>query len=118
MISGCRHAAYPGHAHRLDLSSPPLVKALGLSRYLEIRTIRFALEGLAAEQAAAHASAGEIERLAEIQRRFEAARNSRDAALANRLNRDFHFGLSLMRDGQSHWPDRSLWVAMGPILKV
>ena len=95
MISGCRHAAYPAHAHRLDLSSPPLVKALGLSRYLEIRTIRFALEGLAAEQVAAHASAGEIERPAEIQRRFEAARNSRDAALANRLIGIFTSGYRL-----------------------
>ncbi|WP_137392161.1 GntR family transcriptional regulator [Rhodoligotrophos defluvii] len=95
------------------------VPALDLPRYLEIRTIRIALEGLAAERAAEHATPEDIGHLRAIQTKFEAARNAGDATTANRLNRDFHFGVyRLSRLEMLVAQIESLWVSMGPILKV
>jgi GntR family transcriptional regulator, colanic acid and biofilm gene transcriptional regulator len=64
-----------------------------LQRYMEIRTIRMALEGLAAELACRHAKKSDIERLTQIQTRFEIAEKSGDAEAAARENRDFHFSV-------------------------
>ncbi|MCB8883795.1 GntR family transcriptional regulator [Acidisoma cellulosilytica] len=95
------------------------VPDLTLERYMEIRTIRLALEGLAVELAAGLAEEADIESLTEIQRKFEAAREKKDFASENKLNRDFHLGvyrLSRMSILVNHI--ESLWVSMGPILKV
>ncbi|CAO3403295.1 hypothetical protein [Azospirillum palustre] len=95
------------------------VPGLSLSRYLEIRTIRIALEGLAAETGATHATAADIARLTEAHARFDAAERARDVAAALQHNRDFHFtvyrlsGMEMLV-GQIE----SLWVSMGPILNV
>lgn len=95
------------------------VPALNLARYLEIRTIRLALEGLAAELGAGQVKPPEIDRLATVQRRFEAARVAGDNSAAIRLNREFHFGVyRLSRMDMLIRQIETLWVSMGPILKV
>ena len=95
------------------------VPDLTLERYMEIRTIRLALEGMAVEVAAGLAKNSEIKHLADVQRRFEVAQKKRDYVSENKLNRDFHLGvyhISRMPILVSHI--ESLWVSMGPILKI
>lgn len=95
------------------------VPALTLARYMEVRTIRLSLEGLAAGLAARHATDRDVARLGEIQDTFEGVDHAGDAELAFRYNRDFHFSvyrLSGMDMLVSHI--ESLWVSMGPMLTV
>jgi DNA-binding GntR family transcriptional regulator len=95
------------------------VPELDLARYLEIRTIRTALEGLAAELAAGLARPADIEHLSALQRRFEQARLKGDSKVAMEMNREFHLGVYRlcgmdMRVRQI----ATMWISMGPILKV
>jgi DNA-binding GntR family transcriptional regulator len=57
--------------------------------------------------------------LLSIQKKFQTARRKGDAKAANKLNRDFHFGVYRLSKTDillSHI--ENLWVCMGPILKV
>ncbi len=95
------------------------VPDLTIGRYMEVRTIRIELEGLAAELAAKNASPTEVKALADMQRRFETADRAHDANDAIGINREFHFrvyGLSAMPMLVAHI--ESLWISMGPILNV
>ncbi|MEW6632354.1 MAG: GntR family transcriptional regulator [Pseudomonadota bacterium] len=95
------------------------VPALTLARYMEVRTIRLALEGLAAGLAAQNATEEDIDKLTAIQKVFEKADRASDPELAFRYNRDFHFAvyrLSGMEMLVAHI--ESLWVSMGPMLTV
>jgi GntR family transcriptional regulator, colanic acid and biofilm gene transcriptional regulator len=95
------------------------VPDLTVARYMEIRTIRMELEGLAAELAAKHVTAADVRAMSELQAQFETADEAHDAQVAIRINRDFHFkvyGLSRMPMLISHI--ESLWISMGPILNV
>lgn len=95
------------------------VPNLTVSRYMEIRTIRIELEGLAAELAAKNVTAADLKALGGIQSRFEAADRAHASTEAIRLNREFHFmvyRLSQMQMLISHI--ESLWISMGPILNV
>ena len=95
------------------------VPPLTLARYMEVRTIRLELEGLAAKLAAAHATEADIGRLTEIQNAFETVDRAGDPEKAFLYNRDFHFAvyrLSGMEMLVSHI--ESLWVSMGPMLTV
>jgi len=95
------------------------VPDLDLARYVELRMVRLALEGLAAELAAKHARAVNIEHLGDIQRRFEKARQSGDSAAAIAMNREFHFGVyRLARMDILLRQIEVMWISMGPILKV
>ena len=90
-----------------------------MARYMEVRTIRMELEGLAAELAAKNVAPADIKAMNELQTRFEAADHARSSNEAIRLNRQFHFsvyGLSAMPMLISHI--ESLWISMGPILNV
>lgn len=95
------------------------VPSLDLSRYLEIRAIRLALEGLAAELGAKHAQASDIAKLTEVQERFEKARYAGEQKGAGKLNRQFHFGVYQL-SGMNMLVSQieSLWVSMGPILRI
>src|SRR5689334_24391086 len=66
------------------------VPDLTVARYMEIRTIRMELEGLAAELAAKHVTPADLERIVRIQARFEAADRAHAADKAIGLNREFH----------------------------
>ncbi len=95
------------------------VPDLTVARYMEIRTIRMELEGLAAELGAGNVTPADVDALAELQTRFEAADHAHASNEAIRLNREFHFrvyGLSAMPMLISHI--ESLWISMGPILNV
>ncbi|PDQ18644.1 GntR family transcriptional regulator [Mesorhizobium sanjuanii] len=95
------------------------VPALTLARYMEVRTIRLSLEGLAAGLAAEHATPEDIDKLTGIQKLFEKADRAGDPDQSFRHNRDFHFTvyrLSQMEMLVAHI--ESLWVSMGPMLTV
>lgn len=95
------------------------VPDLTVARYMELRTIRMELEGLAAELAAVSITRDELKAIADVQSRFEAADRARASDESIRLNREFHFmvyRLSRMQMLTSHI--ESLWISMGPILNV
>ena len=95
------------------------VPDLTFARYMEIRTIRMELEGLAAELAARNATLVDVKAIADLQTRFETADHARASNDAIRINREFHFrvyDLSAMPMLVAHI--ESLWISMGPILNV
>ena len=95
------------------------VPNLTVSLYMEIRTIRIELEGLAAELAATNITPAELKAISGIQSRFETADHAHASNESIRLNREFHFmvyRLSRMQMLTSHI--ESLWISMGPILNV
>lgn len=95
------------------------VPAMTLARYMEVRTIRLALEGLATSLAAQNSTESDIASLMEIQAVFEEVDHAGDPEQAFRYNRDFHFAvyrLSNMDMLVAHI--ESLWVSMGPMLTV
>ncbi len=95
------------------------VPDLTMARYMEIRTIRTELEGLAAELAAKHVTREDLAAITDLQGRFEAADRAHASAESIKLNREFHFmvyGLSQMPMLTAHI--ESLWISMGPILNV
>lgn len=107
--------------HGLELLSGRFVTVprMTLARYMEVRTIRLALEGLASALAAQNATKEDIDRLVEIQEVFKAVDHAGDPEQAFRYNRDFHFSvyrLSKMEMLVAHI--ESLWVSMGPMLTV
>ena len=95
------------------------VPELTRSRYMELRTIRIELEGLAAELAARNVKTADLAAMEKVQTRFEAADRAHRAGEALALNREFHFmvyrlaGMDMLT---SHI--ESLWISMGPILNV
>jgi DNA-binding GntR family transcriptional regulator len=95
------------------------VPELTRSRYLQIRLIRMALEGLAAELAVDNATDADIERLVKTHRRFVKCETSHDADGARMANREFHFGVYRLSGMDMLTAQiESLWVSMGPILNV
>ena len=89
------------------------------SRYLQIRMIRIALEGMAAELAAKNANEKDIAQLQKLHSDFVTAESGGNLEKARQLNLKFHFyvyGLSemdmLVRQIEN------MWLSMGPILNV
>lgn len=94
---------------------PPMTEA----RYLEVRTIRLELEGLAVELAAAQAGPSDIEALEALQSDYEIADHAGDAEKAFALNRQFHFAVyRLCALEMLVGLIGNLWVSMGPMLTV
>ncbi|RAU47964.1 MULTISPECIES: GntR family transcriptional regulator [unclassified Pseudomonas] len=95
------------------------VPALTRARYLEVRTIRIALEGLAAELATQHVTDSDIEQLKKLHELFETADRNNDALAAMHHNREFHFTLYRLSGLDMLTAQiESLWVSMGPILNL
>jgi len=106
--------------HGLELRAGrfAVVPDVTLERYRELRMIRMALEGLAAELAASEATDEEVARLATIEAEYEVAWSGRQDSVA-RLNRAFHFGVyTVSRRPILIRQIENLWLSMGPILKV
>jgi len=80
-------------ALRLEAARSITVAGLSLEQYLELRTIRLELEGLAAEAAALRIDAAGIAALDEAHTALTAAEDAGDALAANRANWAFHHGL-------------------------
>jgi DNA-binding GntR family transcriptional regulator len=94
------------------------VPVLGPDDLRQIQLMRVALEGAAAERACMLMSAQALGELAGLQERFIAAASS-DAALAAKLNTEFHF--ELLRAAQMPLVTatvENLWVMMGPLLRT
>jgi DNA-binding GntR family transcriptional regulator len=95
------------------------VPELTKSRYLQIRVIRMALEGLAAELAVEHVRKEDIDKLEDLQRQFARADRAGESDESMRLNREFHFGAYRLAKMEMLTAQiESLWVSMGPILNV
>jgi DNA-binding GntR family transcriptional regulator len=95
------------------------VPELTRSRYWQIRLVRIALEGLAAQLAVDHAGKKDIDRLSAIQKAFVKAEAAGAQGEARQHNRDFHFGIYRLSGLDMLVAQiESLWVSMGPILNV
>ncbi|MNM97405.1 HTH-type transcriptional regulator McbR [compost metagenome] len=103
----------------LELRTPRDIRVplLTSEQYLEIRSIRVALEGLAAETAAAKVSAEQLAMLETNIRDNLAAIHAEDLVSALKLNQAFHFaladiaGMPLLRAFLD-----SLWMRTGPLI--
>lgn len=89
------------------------------SRFLELRTIRIRLEGLAISKAAANRSAAELKKMIEYERLFEFERQKKDpdGRVAVKINRNLHF--SIYRSARMPILLKmieSLWLQIGPVL--
>lgn len=94
------------------------VPTLGPDDLRQIQLMRMALEGAAAERACMLMTAEELDRLSKIQDAFVVAAST-DAALASKLNTDFHF--ALLRAAQMPLVTATVenfWVMMGPLLRT
>lgn len=80
-------------ALRMETARAITVAGLTLAQFLELRTIRFELEGLAAEEAARCVTDAEIEALASAHERMIAAEAAGDTVAANKASWEFHGGL-------------------------
>ncbi|GGM29183.1 GntR family transcriptional regulator [Pseudomonas asuensis] len=95
------------------------VPELTMERYMEVRTIRIALEGLAAELATAHVTEDDLKKLEELHVQFERADRESDGLNAMRFNREFHFTVYRLSGMDMLVAQiESLWVSMGPILNL
>lgn len=95
------------------------VPALTLSRYIEVRTIRIALEGLAAEMATHNVTDADLAKLEQLHSQFEKADRLNDGVSAMRYNREFHFTLYRLSGMEMLTAQiEGLWVSMGPILNM
>ncbi|MBB3458106.1 DNA-binding GntR family transcriptional regulator [Rhizobium sp. BK313] len=105
----------------LELRSGRFVNVpdLSLSRYIQIKLIRMALEGLAAELAAENVTESQIDQLADVHATFVASEKTGDFGSARAANRSFHFGVyRLSKMPMLIGQIESMWVSMGPILNV
>lgn len=96
-----------------DIRIPELTQA----RYLEIRSIRIKLEGLAAETAAQFATPGDLSDLEKILAENETAIASGDAIAGSELNQAFHFQLMVIaRMPILRGMLQRVWLQMGPVI--
>ncbi len=96
-----------------------IVPELSRERYTQIKLIRMALEGLAAELAVENVSPDDTKQLEAFHLKFVASEKAGDLEAARSANRAFHFGVYRL----SKMPVliaqiESMWVSMGPILNV
>jgi DNA-binding GntR family transcriptional regulator len=91
------------------------------ARFVELRTIRVALEGMAAEHAATHATPRELAAIRAHHERFRRAARSRrpDAGVAIRANQRLHFAIY----ASARMPTlltliEGLWRKIGPVLNL
>ncbi|MFH5926053.1 GntR family transcriptional regulator [Roseomonas xinghualingensis] len=104
-------------ALRMEAAKAITVAGLTLEQYLELRTIRLELEGLAAEAAALRISPAAIDELAAAHEALVAAEAAGDAPAANRANWAFHHGIHRA----AQMPEllaiiEGIWLRNGPTL--
>ncbi|MDP3799775.1 MAG: GntR family transcriptional regulator [Polaromonas sp.] len=107
------------HALEMETAKQIAVPPLGLARYIEIRTVRLALESAAVEVAASNIGARDIAELVRINKKFTQAEFSHNAEQQLRYNREFHFGIYV----HCRLPTllamiENMWTSMGPILRA
>lgn len=107
------------HALEMETAKQIAVPSLGLARYVEIRTVRLALESAAVEVAASHIGARDLAELVRLNKKFTQAEAGHNAEQQLRYNREFHFGIYL----HCRLPTllamiENMWTSMGPILRA
>jgi DNA-binding GntR family transcriptional regulator len=96
-----------------------IVPELSRARYVQIKVIRMALEGLAAELAVDNVGKEDTKQLETFHSTFVASEKTGDFEAARTANRSFHFGVyRLSRMPMLIGQIESMWVSMGPILNV
>ncbi|MGY4800259.1 GntR family transcriptional regulator [Teichococcus aerofrigidensis] len=103
-------------ALRLEAARSITVAGLSLQQYLELRTIRLELEGLAAEAAALRITPGDLGTLERAHAALAAAEAAEEATAANRANWAFHHTLY----AAAAMPEllsliESIWLRNGPM---
>ncbi len=97
------------------------VPVLTLGQFRELTRIRLVVEGFAAEEAARHASAGDLATIGRFERdfRFAAAMDPNDPAGLVAINRELHFAL-YRASGMVSLVEmiERLWLKAGPILNL
>ena len=94
---------------------PPMTRA----KVLELRDIRIAVEGLAAEKAAGNATRQDVAQLRRIALAIAAARSRGDNAMDRQKIREFHFALySIARQPTLMRLIESLWLQTGPYMNL
>jgi DNA-binding GntR family transcriptional regulator len=94
---------------------PPMTKA----KVLELRDIRMAVEGLAAEKAAANATRQHVAHLRRIALEIAAARGRGDSATDRQKIREFHFVLYSLADQPTLMRlIEGLWLQTGPYMNL
>ncbi|TJV32098.1 MAG: GntR family transcriptional regulator, partial [Mesorhizobium sp.] len=102
----------------LELRSGRFVTVPDLSRarYIQIKVIRMALEGLATEHAADHVTPADLEQLETFRASFVKNEKAGNLGEARSSNRAFHFGVyRLSRMPMLIGQIESMWASMGPI---
>lgn len=97
------------------------VPVMTRSGFVELRTIRCEIEGLAAELAAGQASEAEIDEIAGHQELFaaESRKPDPDGGIAIKANKDFHFAVyRAARMPRLLQIVESLWLQVGPVLNL
>lgn len=95
------------------------VPELRREQFAEVREVRAALEGLAAEKAAVQVSPEEFARLEEANGRALAAIDAQDTEAYLAANEEFHFALyAAARSPLLDRHIRSLWLQAGPSLRI
>jgi DNA-binding GntR family transcriptional regulator len=95
------------------------VPELKREQFAEIREVRAALEGLAAEKAAGQATPEELTRMEDANRRALAAIDAQDTEAYLAANEEFHFALyAAARSPLLDRHIRALWLQAGPSLRL
>jgi GntR family transcriptional regulator, colanic acid and biofilm gene transcriptional regulator len=96
-----------------------VVPELTRERYVQIKLIRVALEGLAAELAVKNVGEGDIDRFTAFHQDFVKSEAAGDFQAARVANRSFHFGVyQLSRMPMLIAQIEGMWLSMGPILNT
>lgn len=105
----------------LDMDAGRSISAapLTLAQYLELRTIRMQLEGMAAEAAARHITPAQLRRLEELHKALMKATEDGDWPAAVRTNWQFHHGVySAARMPELLALIEGIWLRNGPMLNL
>jgi DNA-binding GntR family transcriptional regulator len=106
--------AFEMQPHR-SVRVPPMTRA----KVLELRDIRMAVEGLAAEKAAANATRRQVAELRRIALEVAAARSRGDGATDREKLREFHFALySVAEQPTLTRLIEGLWLQTGPYMNL
>jgi DNA-binding GntR family transcriptional regulator len=105
------------HALTMNPNRSITVPVLSRDKFIELRDMRVALEGLAAKCAAIQATQEEIEAIEKMHRDMMIAKRSGDYKNTLRLNRQIHFSICEMsRREELFAVIQSLWARTGPYL--
>lgn len=103
----------------MDAGRSISVAPLTLAQYLELRTIRLQLEGMAGEAAAGHVTPAQLRRMGALHKALTKAQRERDWTAAVRVNWQFHHAVySAARMPELLALIEGIWLRNGPMLNL